>query len=322
MTTPLRNNLIVSESSEQLSRDSKLIEFSREIVKEGAYGVVTFDEEYAYKRFDESDIHVFYREVFYLSLFKGLKISQIERCSRLQIVMKKYDGSLEDLMYRTTQMERAKIADEICSQLIPTLQEIHARGVKHRDITPANVFYNFRDNTYDFYLADFSLATVLDTNKPWNCATCMRTDPDSNAWGRETDMWMFGVMIFEFITGRKNRYFVDSALSDGEKFLDFRKIMPFRISDKLYNFLCNSLNFSGGDRVVGEITNPLKKPDEELNKNLVLKSLYRAGFKKELLFNLAAICFYDLPEKCVEYPREFCGKKFIDHLSSLYLFKN
>lgn len=292
---------------ESLKKD---IEFGRPVVKEGAYGTITFDREFAYKRFDKSDENIFYREVFYLSLFSKLKISQIVDAGNLVIKMKKYDGSIDDLIRKLPQKERINLADQIYKQILPTVKFMHSRGVSHRDITTGNIFYTIVGKRYEFYLADFSLATVFDKEKPWSCGTCMRTDPDKSASIFQTDLWMFGVTLYEFISGRKNVENMQNSIARGDDFFD----ISIEVPGDLYYFISKCLNYLGKDRPCYPIENPLKG-DEHLNDNLILKKLHSVGFKNELLYNLAVICFYNVPVKCVKYPEKFYGKLFISTIS-------
>jgi len=242
----------------------------------GTYGTITFHENTAIKRF--TNIKIFYKELFYLSLFRRYKISQIITASSkdMTITMQRYDGSLVDLMHITNYEERLYLAGKIIRQILPVVHSLHSHGVAHKDITIANIFYNFDENSmglYEFYLGDFSLMSVFnDTN--YHTARCPKfpnlinlySDSDIGATIQQTDLWMFGVTIWEFIS--KDR--VVEHLSHGT-FLDYKAVfmnagISQYITDDIYQVLCALLRYNANERETTLSVEPIykvckRKPD-------------------------------------------------------------
>ena len=91
-------------------------------------------------------------------------------------------------------------------QLI-TLEHIHSKRVVHRDIKPENVFIDVDGHVV---LGDFGLARKLGAGQDTISSNEMfgtpaYTPPEvfgGRPYGREVDIWAFGVMLYELITGK------------------------------------------------------------------------------------------------------------------------
>ena len=92
------------------------------------------------------------------------------------------------------------------------LEHTHVKRIVHRDIKPENVFI---DNNGHIVLGDFGLARKLNAKEDTISyddmfGTPAYTPPEvftGQPFGREVDLWAFGVMLYELITGNVNFVF-------------------------------------------------------------------------------------------------------------------
>jgi eukaryotic-like serine/threonine-protein kinase len=104
--------------------------------------------------------------------------------------------------------------DEIEAYLLPVIDavaEAHAKGVVHRDIKPENVFLADQGRTRVPKLLDFGISKVrLPNIKATEVGVMMGTPaympPEQVQGSRDadprSDVWAFGIMLFELIAGR------------------------------------------------------------------------------------------------------------------------
>lgn len=85
------------------------------------------------------------------------------------------------------------------------LQFAHSRGVVHRDIKPANILIGWQNTPR---ITDFGLARLEDRSRLTSPGTVMGTvtsmAPEqimAEDADRRTDIWAFGVMLYEMLTG-------------------------------------------------------------------------------------------------------------------------
>jgi serine/threonine protein kinase len=94
------------------------------------------------------------------------------------------------------------------------LERTHAKRIVHRDVKPENLFMDIDGH---IVLGDFGIARKLRPGEitiPCDdmFGTPAYTAPEmftGEPYGREVDLWAFGVMLYELITGN-----VSLALSD------------------------------------------------------------------------------------------------------------
>lgn len=131
------------------------------------------------------------------------------------LVMEFVDGStLDELIDRTPLGERAAL--NLASQIAAALAHAHEKGVVHRDLKPANVIVS-SDGTVkllDFGISDalqsksgeepLALARRGDTT-PLRGSLCYASPEQLHAakTDQRTDVWSFGVVLLECITGRR-----------------------------------------------------------------------------------------------------------------------
>ncbi len=122
------------------------------------------------------------------------------------ISMEYIDGRNLKSMIDEGPMELSAVLD-IAKQIAGGLGEAHEKDVVHRDIKPANVIVTAKGQAkiMDFGLARLRSQTVL-TKEGTTLGTVAYMSPEQ-ATGRpvdhRTDIWSFGVMLYEMISGQR-----------------------------------------------------------------------------------------------------------------------
>jgi len=94
------------------------------------------------------------------------------------------------------------------AELLIAIERTHAKRIVHRDVKPENLFL---DNDGHIVLGDFGIARKLPPGEntiPRDdvFGTPAYTAPEmftGEPYGREVDLWAFGVMLYELITGNE-----------------------------------------------------------------------------------------------------------------------
>lgn len=118
------------------------------------------------------------------------------------VVVSEYasDGTLDDYLGRVGKLP-VKKAVEIALGIIQGLEFLHSRRIVHRDIKPANVL--LQGDTPR--LTDFGMSRVVLGNavsmQVSGTPYYMAPEAFSRKRDRQTDIWSFGVVLYEMLTG-------------------------------------------------------------------------------------------------------------------------
>jgi serine/threonine protein kinase len=98
----------------------------------------------------------------------------------------------------------------ILKKMITPLIYLHSKGFMHRDLKPENLILRPRDNEYDIVIADFGLATEINTKAPLHirCGTpgyCAPEILNSKAgrldYDSKCDVFSLGCIFYHIVTG-------------------------------------------------------------------------------------------------------------------------
>jgi serine/threonine protein kinase/TolB-like protein/Tfp pilus assembly protein PilF len=120
------------------------------------------------------------------------------------IVMACYEGEI-----LKSKIDKGKLQTEIAinysSQILEGLTKAHEKGIVHRDIKPANIFIT-KDNIVK--ILDFGLAKLAgqaqltkDSSTLGTVAYMSPEQAQGNEVDNRTDIWSFGVVLYEMLTG-------------------------------------------------------------------------------------------------------------------------
>ncbi|XP_017413198.2 uncharacterized protein LOC108324779 [Vigna angularis] len=137
-----------------------------------------------------------------------------------------------------TWSERYKIIKGIARGIL-YLHEDSRLKIIHRDIKPSNVLL---DNDFDPKISDFGMARMVDTNQIQGCTnrvvgTYGYMPPEYAMHGHfseKSDVFSFGVMILEIISGKKNSCSYESSRVDdllSYAWNNWRDVSPFQLLD-------------------------------------------------------------------------------------------
>lgn len=153
---------------------------------------------------------------------RNVNIARYDACYRLDTdmgtsdfaIMKYYpDGNLADLIRKTTLSPEQ--LNDLVQGILQGLKHLHHNRIVHRDFKPANILIS-RDNRGRFIpkIADFGLSKLVaedeidssDFDLSDGRGTSSYKAPEQIEGGRVSfnlDLWAFGVILYEIVTGQK-----------------------------------------------------------------------------------------------------------------------
>lgn len=168
----------------------------------------------------QNDVYI---EIFLQSILKHPKIVKchgwFEDDKYYFMIIDHINGpDLFDKMVEIKEMKRSKrmkkfLSDDVINnyllQLIDILEYLKVNNVVHRDLKPENILTN---DSGDIFLCDFGLATILKNSVDTNGLPTVNIDtrtvgtiefmaPETfdKKYGTGTDLWSFGIIIYELI---------------------------------------------------------------------------------------------------------------------------
>jgi eukaryotic-like serine/threonine-protein kinase len=135
-----------------------------------------------------------------------------EASGRLALILRFIDG--ESLARRIDRLGAVppNLALACVRDILPALDFAHSKGIVHRDIKPQNILIDSRER---FFLSDFGIAVTEFAGRATAEGTSLGTlhymspeqieNPralDPHLGGHRSDIYSFGVVLFEMLTGR------------------------------------------------------------------------------------------------------------------------
>jgi eukaryotic-like serine/threonine-protein kinase len=245
-------------------------------------------------------------------------IHEIEETSdgQLFIVMPAYEGTPLNKKIEHGPLSINEAID-IAMQIADGLQAAHEKGIVHRDIKSSNIFITQKGQVK---IVDFGLARGVGMTQVTKTGMTMGTVPymsPEQAHGKKvdhrTDIWSFGVILYEMITGRMpfegeyNEAIVYQILNEEpEPVTSLRSNVPIeleRIVKKAMDKGCSTRYQTVGDtladlrRLMKEIESGVRIEVAEKKSRPFRKSMYIYGGIVVLVLIIVAVRLYVLPGK-------------------------
>ena len=112
-------------------------------------------------------------------------------------------GSLKDL---DTSSLTSSVIKQVVAEINSILFSLHNNGIIHRDLKPANILIR-NHSPLDLIMTDFGISSVLDDEMSKKMTSKSGTriyfapESFSGVIGKEVDLWAFGIILLELITG-------------------------------------------------------------------------------------------------------------------------
>lgn len=324
----------------------------------GGNGNIVFDEikgiatKYLRNNSSREKILRFKQEIEVYSLQKEKHIPNIVEIEEINInedapqdsyvIMKKYDGSLNDLAPNTKGKVRETL--ELILPIIKALQVLSQleKPIFHRDIKPDNILYLKRGQQIDLFLTDFGICFINDNNERFTkddeaIGARMFIAPEYEIGKVEEvnesgDIFSLGKVIWWMINGSKEEYlpsnfwFLDNynLTHKFEKSLDFYYAnliisMCTQIDCKKrcnYNTLIEAIEkFIHGNIHTVSLEKALKVQEFQERRNIELKEISE---KNKLLVNLFSEIYL---QTLRSINQQYSTFKFTQKLEEEYLLK-
>ncbi len=141
-------------------------------------------------------------------------------------VMRYYeDGSLDNFLRRGNLSYEER--NNILTQLLEGIAYLHSHDIIHRDLKPQNVLMVHHAGRYIPKIADFGISKQLDSgesslvNNSLLGGTRSYASPEQlreRALRKNTDLWSFGVIAYQVLTGELPFASSDASLSSEEQY--------------------------------------------------------------------------------------------------------
>ena len=287
---------------------------SRKVDKKGGNGDVVFNYEantarkYLRNTSSKEKIKRFSRELEVLRNVQSSPIPNVvqiinvnideKEISESYIEMKKYDGTLDDLLYLTK--GNVKLTLELILPIIRALYSlsINTPPIFHRDIKPNNILYEKINNSYVLYLTDFGTCFLDDNSEritPENIAVGPRNfiAPEYEIGKvdkitEKGDIFSIGKVIWFMINGTQDDYMPSNFWF----VQDFNLLNRFQNNQDMIvanNIIASCLNINPEERcdyltLIKLIENYIDSEDDTFKADLHYKiKLYQEKRKMELL---------------------------------------
>lgn len=130
------------------------------------------------------------------------------------ILMKEAKFSLKNLLSYSDMKRPPLHAVRLISKLcLKSLNNLHLKGIMHRDVKPDNFLVFFdqndnhkKDNSFHIELVDFSLSTIMEKSNTKSVVTLwwrpLELFFENYYHTKNVDIWSLGIVFLELITGR------------------------------------------------------------------------------------------------------------------------
>jgi serine/threonine protein kinase len=171
-------------------------------------------------------------------------------------------GSLHDIIQQTKAMKEAMVAP-IAYQILLGLKDLHEKGIMHRDLKPANVLLN---SDGEVKLCDAGMASLEEqtlNSTVLGTAKYMAPERLTKSYGRLSDVWSFGLVVYECVTGThpfsKIDSLVDLLVTVEES--DVNELLSFDCHSGLKEIIACSLHVDPGRLNIGASSVTLSRSD-------------------------------------------------------------
>jgi serine/threonine protein kinase len=171
------------------------------------------------------------------------------------MVLEYMDHGALDTLLKSSAALRPSFTAAIAYQILDGLTYLHAKKMIHRDLKPSNVLLSSDGSVKicDFGLAttaqngpDASLNTTVLGTRKYMAPERLR----AQAYGRSSDMWSFGLILLECVTGhppwREVTSEIELLVTIEET--DIRDIVPFGTEEGLQEMIQVSIHRNPGEK--------------------------------------------------------------------------
>lgn len=169
------------------------------------------------------------------------------------LVLEYMDRGALDTLLTTTPTKSPSFTAAIAYQILDGLSYLHAKKVIHRDLKPSNVLLSSDGSVK---ICDFGLASAQNGSDASMNTTVLGTRkymaPErlrAHVYGRSSDLWSFGLILLEFVTGHSPWREVTSEIEllVTIEETDIRELIPSSAEDGLREMIQVSVHRNPGE---------------------------------------------------------------------------